>query len=172
MFKKIFFKKRILKKLNKELVNSELAEYVEYAVLTGGFILSGNAKGDLDLIIVLNDKYSNDKEIFKKIKKFSLGHFRIQTLFGFKPDLDFPTYIFSRSQINDILNSRPFTKDINERIFLATYSVKEWENNQESDYRVVLYQLISHNFDLFFGDKKKLKEDTKKSFTNNFFIWI
>jgi len=44
-------KEKIIKDLNNSLEESGLAPYVEYAVLTGSFVLTNNINSDLDLIV-------------------------------------------------------------------------------------------------------------------------
>ena len=77
--------------------------------------------------------------------------------------MDFPTYVIARSQIDETLSGRAFNFCYNKNLFLKTYSVKDWYVDKESDYRVFLYQLISHDFDLFYGDYDLLKKDTEKA---------
>lgn len=82
--------------------------------------------------------------------------------YNFIPDLEFPVYVVSRNQIRDIFLGRPFLKS-NDNVFLKKYSVCGWKNNLDSDYRVILYQLISHNFDIVSGSKRKLQKDTERA---------
>lgn len=59
-------KKIIIKELKQEIVKNGLFEYVEYAALVGGYILSGNTKSDLDLIIVLKKAAKTQSTLNKK----------------------------------------------------------------------------------------------------------
>jgi len=160
-------KKKVLRDLKKAVAFSDLSNCVDYAVLTGGFILNENRKCDIDLIIVLKNDVKVNGELKNKIKKFSLEHVNIQAKYNFLPDLDFPTYVVTKSQIVDTLNGRPF-EYLNKKIFLKTFSRESWEKDLGSDYRVLLYQLISHDYDIFFGDIKSLQKDTEESLTQIF----
>ena len=63
----LYSKKGIIKGLNRSIKESGLSEYVEYAVLTGGYILNKNTKRDIDLIVVLKDRARKDLKILEKI---------------------------------------------------------------------------------------------------------
>lgn len=156
-------KKRLLQELEETADQTGLTQFIDYGVLTGSFVLKGKQERDIDLLIVLRPKTDKNAGLIQKMRRFSIRHAVIQLEYGFNPDWDFPTYFATRQQIDETLQGRPFRIDQSNRLVLTQYSPQAWITNQESDYNVLLFQLVSHNFDLFAGLPDSLKEDTRKA---------
>lgn len=154
---------RIINGLKEAIERTEINNLVAYGVLTGGFIYHGKKARDIDVLVVLNEHAKDDLDIIEKLKNFSIEHAIIQIKNGFTPDWNFPTYFITEKQIGDVFHGRSFILSNDGNFLLKKYSPREWIKNPESDYNVILFQLISHNFDLFCGISERLEEDTRKA---------
>jgi len=101
-------------------------------------------------------------DLVQKIKKFSWLHCKIQLRYNLKPDWIFPTYVLTQKQLDDVSQGRAFVPG-KDNLRLKTFSTKDWYNDLESDYRVMLFQLISHDFGIFYGNRKSLEHDSRKA---------
>ncbi|TAK96883.1 class I SAM-dependent methyltransferase [Patescibacteria group bacterium] len=156
-------KGRMLDGLKAAIKRTGLEEVVAYAVLTGSFVIDKGKANDIDLIVVMNREIIDEAHIIQKIKKFSIEHAIIQMENGFIPDWSFPTYFITPRQVDEVMHGRPFARHGDGNIQLKQYSSEAWLADPESDYNVMLYQLISHDLDLFHGSAEQLKSDTKKA---------
>ncbi len=162
-------KERVINSLKEAAERTGLDKFIIYGVVIGGFVFNSEKAADLDILIVLNEGSKNNPDIIEKLKKFSIEHVIVQIENGLTPDWDFPTYFVTQQQIDETLHGRPFTIDEKGEICLKKYSPEEWIRNPESDYNVMLFQLISHDMDLFYGSSNQLEADTEKALLNIFF---
>lgn len=140
---------------------------IDYSVITGGFAQNpSKSSSDVDIITVIPFYGGNLKE---QIFSFAKSHINAQICNGFIPDSLFPTDVVTREQILDAVNGRAFAKAVHEDFKLIKLSEDEVKNNPESDYRIWLYEMISHNFDIIGGSYDLLINDTSVALKT---IWL
>ncbi|MFH0859207.1 MAG: hypothetical protein V1868_01140 [Patescibacteria group bacterium] len=128
---------------------------VDYSVITGGFVQDDEKAGDIDIITVLPYVALNRKKVLEFAKK----HILAQLKNSFFPDFDFPTDILSKQQMVDAVNGRSL-EVVKGNLKLKEYSKEEIINNPEADYRVWMYEMITHDFDIIAGSLESLVKDT------------
>ena len=144
-------------KLYSEIEDSiSIFDNLDYSIITGGFVQNPQKLSDVDVITVLP---CVSKNIEEQIISFAKRHVNAQINNGFIPDPHFPSDILTRGQILDAINGRSFVIE-NNRIKLVDYSQEEYINNPESDYRIWVYEMISHDFDIIRGSFDILVNDT------------
>lgn len=134
----------------------DIFDIIDYSVITGGFVQNSKKLGDVDIITVL--PYVNDNSRVR-IFEFSERHVRAQLNNEFSPDFQFPTDVVSRQQIIDAVNGRALSVFDND-LKLKEYSIEDIAINSEADYRIWLYEMITHDFDLVSGSFELLVQDT------------
>ncbi|MCX6738742.1 MAG: hypothetical protein NT098_01660 [Candidatus Parcubacteria bacterium] len=134
-------------------------EVIDYSIITGGFVQNTKKSGDVDIITVLPYKTT---ETEKQILLFAEKHVATQICNNFRPDFHFPTDVVSRQQIVDATNGRAFEVS-GGFLNLKNYSDEEIFSNKEADYRVWLYEMITHDFDLIGGSFDSLVKDTMRA---------
>lgn len=139
---------------------------IDYSVITGGFVQNDGKLSDVDIVTVLSFVEPSTK---KRILKFAECHTVSQLSESFIPDFAFPTDVVSKQQIIDATKGRSF-EVVNDELRLKNYSQKEILGNLEADYRVWLYEMITHDFDLVAGNFESLVEDTISALKTTF-LW-
>lgn len=139
---------------------------IEYSVITGSFVQNDKKVNDIDIVTVLP---SVSQENSKQVCFFAKKHVSNQIKNGFTPDLIFPTDVVSKQQIADAIQGRSFCV-IDQKIFLKKYSNDEIINNPEADYRIWLYEMITHDFDIVAGNFEALVCDTILALKTTF-LW-
>lgn len=139
---------------------------IDYSVITGGFVKNDDKLGDVDIVTVLSFVTSSTQ---KRILKFAECHTTSQLAESFTPDYKFPTDVVSKQQIIDATGGRSF-EVVNDLLNLKNYSHKEIVTNPEADYRVWLYEMITHDFDLIAGNFESLVRDTTTALRTTF-LW-
>lgn len=137
----------------------ELFDVIDYSIITGGFVQNSQKLGDVDIITVVPYVTAESK---RRIVEFSERHVIAQLRNGFSPDFQFPTDVLSRQQIIDAISGRALSV-VGSDLRLKEYSVEEIAINSEADYRVWLYEMITHDFDLVSGSFELLVRDTMMS---------
>ena len=138
----------------KEAIN--VFENVDYSVITGGFVQNDKKLGDVDILTVL--PYIT-KKTMEYVLTFAAKHVLSQLNNSFHPDFNFPTDVISRQQIIDAGMGRSL-EVIDNNLTLKEYSLQEIATNLEADYRIWLYEMITHDFDLLCGSFELLIKDT------------
>jgi hypothetical protein len=86
---------------------------------------------------------------------------------GFKPDAKYPTDVISLQQLQAVVEGRAI------RVLDGEFSLVP--NNSEDrvlDYRIWLYELISHNLGLLSGDIEKLQKATQSALRTTFMLGV
>lgn len=107
-------------------------------------------QSDVDVLNVVRPNESTPKDIIE----FAQKQVGIQLRYGLVPDLDYPCDVISTEQLSDVLNGRAIINQEGDLI------EGDNPNNNEFDYRVWLYEMISHDFDLLGGKLEKLETAT------------
>jgi len=141
-------------------------EDVDYSVITGGFAQKNNKLGDVDIVTVVP---FISPSIPKSIVQFAKKHVGSQLKESFTPDFEFPTDVVSRQQIVDATEGRTF-EVVNGVLRIKNFSKNEITTNPEADYRVWLYEMITHDFDLIGGNFEALIRDTMVALKTTF-LW-
>jgi hypothetical protein len=122
--------------------------------VTGSFA-QGIAKegSDIDILTVVdpNDQTPN------AVVEFARRQIELQIDFGLTPDYTYPTDVISMDQLNDCVAGRCIV-DCKGNLVCG-----DLEDNVEFDYRVWLYQLLCHDFQLLAGSMDKLEKATSKA---------
>lgn len=132
---------------------------IEYSVITGGFAQNNRKRGDVDILTVL-PFVDNPEANIGRIKRFAQQHVEIQLKHSFKPDMHFPTDVLSRQQMAEVVSGRALYIEKG-KLLLKYYSEAEIIHNAESDYRIWLYEMITHDFNIIAGNFSSLICDTK-----------
>lgn len=130
--------------------------HLDYSIITGGFIHTDTRINDVDIISVVS---IITNETRNAVLRFAIQHVRTEDKFGYIPDLSFPTDVMTRQQVIDAVNGRALTLR-DRKLVLKEYSEEELVSNPESDYRVWLFEMISHDFDIIEGSFHLLVHDT------------
>lgn len=129
---------------------------IDYSVITGGYVQNESKLGDVDIITVLPYISINSRN---EVINFAKKHVSAQINNRFSPDYQFPTDIITRQQINDAVSGRALEL-VNGKLKLKKYSKDEVSTMPEADYRVWLFEMITHDFDLVGGSFEHLVRDT------------
>ncbi len=129
---------------------------IDYSIITGGYVQNERKMGDVDIITVLPYIYPHlEGELVQFVDK----HVDAQIRNGFFPDFNFPSDVITRQQIRDAVSGRAL-EVVGGRLRLKKYSDEEIATNPEADYRVWLFEMITHDFDLARGSFEMLARDT------------
>ncbi len=129
---------------------------IDYSVITGGFVQNRKKLRDVDIITVLPNITI---KTIQKVVEFAKKHVACQLNNGFQPDLNFPTDVLSRQQITDAIHGRSL-EIVEEKLNLKKYTLEEIMNCFEADYRIWMYEMITHDFDMIDGNFQVLVKDT------------
>lgn len=141
-------------------------EKVDYSIITGGYVQNERKMGDVDIITVLPYIYPHlDDDIID----FASRHVDAQVRNGFSPDFQFPSDVITRQQIRDAVSGRAL-KIVRGKLELKKYSPEDIANNPEADYRIWLFEMITHDFDLVGGSFEMLARDTLRAHKTIFLL--
>jgi len=129
-----------------------------YSVITGGFVHNLRKRGDVDIVTVVSHIDGSTK---LSAIEFAKRHIELQQQNDFTPDSVFPTDVVTRQQIVDAISGRSFSVTVDGRLHLEHFTDDDIKNNPEADYRVWLFEMISHDFDILHGSSNLLVSDTE-----------
>lgn len=129
---------------------------LDYSIISGGFVQNNVKLSDVDILTVLPFIDSSTPSHARNIAR---KHIHAQLITSHKPDWDFPSDIVTRQQILDAVSGRALCV-IKDKLKLKEFTQEEIINNPESDYRIWLYEMITHDFDIICGSFDKLVKDT------------
>lgn len=108
-------------------------------------------ESDVDVLTVVNPNETTPEAVIR----FARAQVILQLEFGRRPDRQYPADVISSAQLKDSIDGRCIVDE--------NGALVNDQNTNEFDYRVWLYELITHNFDLLGGDESALETATGKA---------
>lgn len=138
---------------------------LRFSVLTGSAAQNKEKEGsDLDILTVVDGQAAT---LVDATLEFTRAQVLVQIEFGFSPDYTYPSDVITGEQLQAVTDGCAIRRQADEFSLVPTDAPDE-----QLDYRIWLYELISHDFCLVAGDPKQLMESTRRALALTFMLAV